>query len=385
MEDRGSHFFDAHCHLQDPRLDGKIDEVLKLASGAGVRWCAVNGTSEDDWDKVRALCEHYPQLLPNLGLHPWYVGQRSPNWLEALRERLEQVPEAAIGEVGLDKGRKGSEVPIEEQVEVFRAQVELARDLERPVSIHCVRAFGELHDVLKSVGRFPAGVLLHWARCVLLHSWMGSAEMVKALAPLNAYFSISGFITGMSSKKADKMLRQVSGPLDDVIVSFSIYFELNAVFCQLAGWCIIVRNSFLLVSGLITGRPNFYVRCGVLLIPLDRLLLETDSPDAFPDADPSILTPLSSGSPSDRSDSTGQSDSPGCSCGDNASQQLVGEVATKSGEHFSQSPRKSPSGGERERDKERRTEEEKLNHPANLRAAALSLWLRRFPKMVERG
>jgi TatD DNase family protein len=53
------------------------------------------------------------------------------------------------------------------------------------------------------MGPFPVGVLLH--------SWMGSAEMVKALAPLNAYFSISGFITGMSSKKADKMLRQV-GP-----------------------------------------------------------------------------------------------------------------------------------------------------------------------------
>lgn len=72
MEDRGGHFFDAHCHLQDPRLDGRVDEVLELASGAGVNWCAVNGTSEVSWTSVLILscmqqqlsCKMCPMLRP---------------------------------------------------------------------------------------------------------------------------------------------------------------------------------------------------------------------------------------------------------------------------------------------------------------------------------
>lgn len=103
-------------------------------------------------------------------------------------------------------------------------------------------------------------------------------------------------------------------------------------------------------------------------IPLDRLLLETDSPDAFPDAHPSLLTPLSSESPG--SNGSGRDKDTGCSCGENVGPQLVGKGATKSGEHFSQSPRKEERGGDRERDKGEKGE--RLNHPANLRA--VSYW-----------
>lgn len=56
---------------------------------------------QEDWDRVRDLCEHHPKMLPNFGLHPWYLGRRSPTWLEELRSRLEEVPGAAVGEVRL--------------------------------------------------------------------------------------------------------------------------------------------------------------------------------------------------------------------------------------------------------------------------------------------
>jgi hypothetical protein len=117
---------------------------------------------------------------------------------------------------------------------------------------------------------------------------------------------------------------------------------------------------FLLVSFLF-----LHLSC-VVQIPLDRLLLETDSPGAFPDADPSFLTPLSSESPGN--DGSGREKDNGCSCGENVSPQLVGKGATKSGEHLSQSPRKEESEGERERDKGEKGE--RLNHPANLRAVS---------------
>lgn len=56
--------------------------------------------------------------------------------------------------------------------------------------------------VSRQTGPFPAGVLVH--------SYMGSAEMVSGLANLGCYFSLSGFLTGMKSTKAKQMLKSVS-------------------------------------------------------------------------------------------------------------------------------------------------------------------------------
>ncbi|XP_056860269.1 uncharacterized protein LOC108829935 [Raphanus sativus] len=122
--------------------------------------------------------------------------------------------------VGLDKGSKGREIDFSDQVSslvkeetfmllyslmlkvqvgVFRQQLELAKELNRLASIHCVCAFGDLLEITKSVGSFPAGLILH--------SYLGSAEMVPEFAKLGAYFSFSGFLMSMSEKKAKKMLR----------------------------------------------------------------------------------------------------------------------------------------------------------------------------------
>jgi len=108
---------------------------------------------------------------------------------------------------------------------VFRRQHELAKELERPVSVHCVRALGDLLEILKQTGPLPAGVFLH--------SYLGSAEMVSVVTNLGCYFSLSGFLTGMKSTKAKQMLNSIpsdripletAGPnalpkLDDVSVS----------------------------------------------------------------------------------------------------------------------------------------------------------------------
>ncbi|KAJ4917049.1 TatD related DNase [Raphanus sativus] len=110
--------------------------------------------------------------------------------------------------VGLDKGSKGREIDFSDQVGVFRQQLELAKELNRPASIHCVCAFGDLLEITKSVGPFPAGLILH--------SYLGSAEMVPEFANLGAYFSFSGFLMSMSEKKAKKMLRAV--PSDRILL-----------------------------------------------------------------------------------------------------------------------------------------------------------------------
>lgn len=124
-----------------------------------------------------------------------------------MRELFAETPAAAVGEIGLDKGSHGKNIEFLEQVEVFQQQLELAKELERPVSIHCVRAFGDLLEILQSTGPFPEGVILH--------SYLGSAEMVSGFAKLGSYFSFSGFLMSMKSQKAKKMLKSV--PIDRIL------------------------------------------------------------------------------------------------------------------------------------------------------------------------
>ncbi|KAM0938745.1 putative TatD family, metal-dependent hydrolase [Dioscorea sansibarensis] len=204
----GVQLFDVHCHLQDPRIHSIASHLIRNALHSGVLRFAVNGVSENDWRIVKEMAEQHPCVVPNFGLHPWYVAERTPNWYFSLREFFASTPSAAVGEIGLDKGSHGKTIDFGEQVEVFQRQLELAKELKRPVSVHCVRAFGDLLEILKRLGPFPEGLIMH--------SYLGSAEMVPELAKLGCYFSFSGHLSSTSLQKAKKMIRSV--PLDRILL-----------------------------------------------------------------------------------------------------------------------------------------------------------------------
>ncbi|XP_052201196.1 uncharacterized protein LOC127807409 [Diospyros lotus] len=193
--------FDSHCHLQDPRILNIAPQLIRTALDSGVVHFVVNGISEKDWDLVKQIGESYECVVPCFGVHPWWVAERSPNWLNTLKQFFKSTPSAAVGEIGLDKGKRGREIDFNDQIEIFQQQLELAKELRRPASVHCVRAFGDLLQIMKSTGPFPDGVILH--------SFLGSAEMVPELAKLGAYFSFSGFLLSMKESKAKKMLKSV--------------------------------------------------------------------------------------------------------------------------------------------------------------------------------
>ncbi|WRX24301.1 3'-5' ssDNA/RNA exonuclease TatD-like - like 3 [Theobroma cacao] len=212
--------FDVHCHLQDPRILNKAPKLISTALESGVLNFAVNGVSERDWHLVKEMGDKYPSVIPCFGVHPWYVAERSPSWFSTLKEFFETTPAAAVGEIGLDKGSRGREIDFNDQVfnvlivscysiaiysllqiEVFRQQLELAKELKKPASVHCVRAFGDLLQIMKDIGPFPDGIILH--------SYLGSAEMVPEFAKSGAYFSLSGYVMPMKTQKAKKMLKAI--------------------------------------------------------------------------------------------------------------------------------------------------------------------------------
>lgn len=175
--------YDAHNHLQDDRLDPWRDQIIAMMPQAGIAEMIVNGSCEEDWPQVAALARDHAWVRPAFGLHPWYVKERSANWLDALRKHLEAHPRSIVGEIGLDRWIDNPD--IDAQLDCFRAQLALAVELDRPATIHCLRAWGLLEEALR------ACTLPH--RGFLLHSYGGPAEMIPRFAAMGAYFSLSPY------------------------------------------------------------------------------------------------------------------------------------------------------------------------------------------------
>ena len=89
-------------------------------------------------------------MAPSFGLHPWWLRLENSEPLELLRQRIEACPCAGVGECGLDSLRK-KEISLELQLEVLRSQLDLAKEFQRPVSLHCVGAHGALLTLLQEV------------------------------------------------------------------------------------------------------------------------------------------------------------------------------------------------------------------------------------------
>ena len=220
--------YDAHNHLQDERFGGRRGDLLATCADAGVTGMVVNGACEADWPQVLALAKQFPLarpsatfppsdgekdgvrgsrpgILPSFGYHPWYLHERTDDWLANLANLLDQVP-SAVGEIGLDRWKP--DLPYEGQEEVFIAQLRLAAERNLPVSIHCLQAWGRMLQILQSEPRPACGFLLH--------SYGGPQEMVKSFADLGAYFSLPGYYAHERKGRQRETFRQV--PPDRLLI-----------------------------------------------------------------------------------------------------------------------------------------------------------------------
>lgn len=172
---------DCHNHLHDPRL-GPPEHILEDMRRAGVRQCVANATREEEWSAVLALSDirRGVAIRPALGIHPWHAHHARDGWCQRLRCLLEKNPAASIGECGLDGWVAGP--PLDVQVPVFRAQVQLARELDRTVTIHCLKSWGIMLELLDEL-RPPR---------FLMHAFGGSWETARRLVLLGGGFSFNG-------------------------------------------------------------------------------------------------------------------------------------------------------------------------------------------------
>jgi TatD DNase family protein len=197
--------YDAHNHLQDQRFTDP-SAIVNEAAQAGVARMVVNGACEEDWPQVQQLAKKFPQVLPSFGYHPWYLHERTTEWQQLLVAFLDSTPSAVIGEIGLDRWKP--DLPYAGQEEAFVWQLQLAAQRNIAASIHCLQAWGRMHELLRDTPRPTRGFLLH--------SYGGSKELVAPLAKLGAYFSFPGYF--MHERKTRQREVFAAVPLDRLLI-----------------------------------------------------------------------------------------------------------------------------------------------------------------------
>ncbi len=198
--------FDCHNHIQDERIYPRLEKVMERARLAGITKMAVKGCCEADWPRVLEIANRYPNAYFSFGLHPWFIDGRSDQCFQTLENLLTSYPQASVGEIGIDHAIK--ERNDAEQEHVFLAQLGIARKFDRPVTIHCRRAWGRLIELLDQFGELPRGMLIH--------CFGSSAEIATELVKRGAYISFSGSITRPNAKKAGPAICAV--PNDRILI-----------------------------------------------------------------------------------------------------------------------------------------------------------------------
>ncbi|HJW09158.1 MAG TPA: TatD family hydrolase [Holophagaceae bacterium] len=158
--------FDAHMHFREPEAAPDWDLV-----------CC--GTHPAQWPEVLAWAARAPRVRPCLGLHPWWLRHAGEGWAEALEAALRNS-RAGVGECGLDGAMVEADPAA--QLAALRVHVRLARELDRPLVLHVVRAWGRLDALLKEEP-LP--------RRVMVHAFSGSPETAAALQRRGIFLSFA--------------------------------------------------------------------------------------------------------------------------------------------------------------------------------------------------
>ena len=197
--------FDTHAHYDDTQFDPDREALLSALPESGVGLVVNPGCDIPTSRQAVALAEQYPHIYAAVGYHPENCGPYVPEELDVLRELARHAKVVAIGEIGLDYYWEENP-PRDFQQQVFRAQLQLAQELDLPVIVHDREAHG---DSLAIIQEFPA------VRGVF-HCFSGSAEMAKELVKLGWMVSFTGVLTYKNARKALEAAAAV--PLDRLMI-----------------------------------------------------------------------------------------------------------------------------------------------------------------------
>ena len=206
-------FTDSHCHLSFPELSRQLPQIRQAMAVAQVERALCICTTLEEFAEVHSLATHYDNFWATVGVHPDNEGVTEPTLDDLLtRGRLPRV--VAIGETGLDYYRLAGRAVADMawQRERFRTHIRAARALDKPLVIHTRSASVDTLGILREEGEDGST----GAAGGVFHCFTETAEVARAALDLGFYISFSGILTFKNAQD----LRDVAAflPMDRMLI-----------------------------------------------------------------------------------------------------------------------------------------------------------------------
>ena len=210
-------YWDTHCHLDRLHLQNEISyKDIDFPPNFG--GLITNFIDPNLFDMAPDILDQAENIFGTIGYHPQHAGKMNKGWKSQLISLLDHPKIIAVGETGLD-AKHAEHTPISQQILVYRMQLEIARDYNKPLVLHCRDEHSKMLDIAKQIVEFDQKIHLH---C----------------------------FTGNKS--------------------------------QASAWVDSFPNLKIGVTNLVTNKKVIPLREAIEAMPLSRLLIETDAPYMFP-------------------------------------------------------------------------------------------------------
>jgi TatD DNase family protein len=202
-------YIDSHCHINFPELQARMPEILAKMAENRVTHALCVSVDLPDFPQVLALAEQYRHIYASVGVHPDYVDTPEPT-VEQLVALADNPRIIAIGETGLDYFRL--EGDLEWQRERFRVHIKASRITRKPLIIHTRAASADTIRIMQEegAGTDKGGV------AGVMHCFTESLEVAEAALAMGFYISFSGIVTFKSAKDLQAVAKAV--PLDRILI-----------------------------------------------------------------------------------------------------------------------------------------------------------------------
>ena len=201
--------FDTHAHYDDEAFNEDRDQILSSMKDGGVG-CIVNVcASVGGFGGTLELMKAYPFVHGAVGVHPDDAGSMTQATLDEIRRLSHMEKMVAIGEIGLDYYWHKEEAEHKQQQEMFRAQMDIAREEKLPFMIHSRDA---AEDTLEIVKEYMKKDMFGG----IIHCFSYSKEIAAEYLKMGLYLGIGGVLTFKNAKK----LKEVAAiaPLSQIVL-----------------------------------------------------------------------------------------------------------------------------------------------------------------------
>ena len=197
---------DSHCHLDHEPLHENLSDVISRSKDVGITKILTICTTFVSFENIKTIVEIDQMIYGTYGIHPHETASNRVDKQTIIRSVNENKKIIGIGETGLDFFYNHSDK--ERQITSFKAHIEAAIELNKPIIIHSRDAEKETFEILS--------LYQNKSLKILMHCFTGSLEFSKKLLTLDASFSASGIITFKNSTELQNTFKTI--PLEKLLI-----------------------------------------------------------------------------------------------------------------------------------------------------------------------